>query len=274
LEEQANQANITGRVNMFSRKILYSGVLIVSALAFAVACTAAAVPLSAAAGGGPNSAPAASGLPQTSSTVERGITVVGGGKASGTPDVAHVNIGIDTEAASVQQAVSDNQAKMTALLEALKGLKIQDKDIQTTNYSVYTQQAPSPDGKTSTMPVSYHVSNQVDLTVRDVSQLSDILDKAVAAGANNIYGVSFSVDDTSKLEADARAKAVADAKARAASLAQLAGVELGDVVSLSEVIGNNGPVYAMAAGMGGGGTPIQPGELSVQMSVQVTFALK
>ena len=123
--------------------------------------------------------------------------------------------------------------------------------------------------------MTYHVTNQVEVTVRDVSKLGDILDKAVASGANNIYGVNFSVDDTSKLEADARAKAIADAKARAASLAQLAGVQLGDVVSVSEVIGSNGPVYAaMASGMGGGGTPIQPGELNVNMSVQVTFAIK
>ena len=66
----------------------------------------------------------------------------------------------------------------------------------------------------------YHVSNQVEVTVRDINQLGDVLDKAVAAGANNIYGVNFSVEDTAKLEADARAKAVADAKSRAESLAQ------------------------------------------------------
>jgi uncharacterized protein YggE len=115
--------------------------------------------------------------------------------------------------------------------------------------------------------------------VRDVNKLGDVLDKVVAAGANNVYGVSFSVDDTSKLEADARAKAVADAKARADSLARLTGVTLGDVVSVSEVIGGPGPVYeaarmSAAAGLGGGGAPIQPGELEVNMSIQVTFAIK
>ena len=121
------------------------------------------------------------------------------------------------------------------------------------------------------------MNNQVDVTVRDVSKLGDILDKAVASGANSIYGVSFSVDDTSKLEADARSRAITDAKARAASLAQLAGVNLGDVVSISEVIGGTGPIFSPASaamGLGGGGAPIQPGELSVDMSVQVTFAIK
>jgi hypothetical protein len=264
---------------MFSRKILYSGILIIAALAFAVACTAAAAPASVAAGGGPGSVQPVGVLTQAGGSIDRGITVVGVGKATGTPDVAHVSVGIETSATSVQQAVDDNKTRMTALLSALKGLGVADKDIRTSNYSVFTQQPPMPavSGSSDSGALTYHVNNQVDVTVRDVSKLGDILDKAVASGANSIYGVSFSVDDTSKLEADARSKAIADAKARATSLAQLAGVNLGDVVSISEVIGGAGPVYSPASaamGLGGGGAPIQPGELSVDMSVQVTFAIK
>ena len=121
----------------------------------------------------------------------------------------------------------------------------------------------------------YHVTNQVDVTVRDVNQLGDVLDKAVAAGANNIYGVNFSVEDTAKLEADARAKAVADAKARAQELAQLNGVQLGEVLSVSEVIGGSAfPMDYGAKGMGGGGTPVQPGELEMSLSIQITYAVK
>jgi uncharacterized protein YggE len=266
---------------MFSRKLVYFSVLIVAALAFAAAGALAALtsaPTNALAGGGPGRAQAAGIVAQaTGSVIDRGITVVGVGTAAGTPDVAHVSVGIETSAPSVQQAVDDNKGKMAALLEALKALGVADKDIQTNNYSVYTQQGPvAPDGTSDSSAVTYHTSNQVEVTVRDVSKLGDILDKAVAAGANNIYGVNFSVDDTSKLEADARAKAIADAKARAASLAQLTGLQLGDIVSVSEVISSNVPMYAAdrAVGMGGGGTPIQPGELNVNMSVQVTFAIK
>jgi uncharacterized protein YggE len=259
--------------------LFYVSLVVIAALAFAAAGTLAALtfaPTNASAGGGPNSGQLVSAVAQPSgSSVNGGITVVGVGTAAGTPDVAHVSVGIETSAASVQQAVDDNRGKMSALLDTLKGLGVPDKDIQTNNYSVYTQQAPVAPGASDNGALTYHVTNQVEVTVRDVSKLGDILDKAVASGANNIYGVNFSVNDTSKLEADARAKAIADAKARAASLAQLAGVQLGDVVSISEVIGGNGPVYApMAAGMGGGGTPIQPGELNVNMSVQVTFAIK
>jgi hypothetical protein len=205
---------------------------------------------------------------------------VGTGKASGTPDVANINIGVETVAASVQQAVNDNKAKMTKLLDALQSLGIADKDIQTSNYGVYTerQAVPVPDGKGDQGPVSYHVTNQVNVIVRDVNKLGDVLDKVVAAGANNIYGVNFSVADTSKLEDDARAKAIANAKDRAASLAKLTGVTLSDVMNVSEVLSGSGPVYGVMEsakmGLGGGGTPIQPGELEVNMSVQVTFAIK
>jgi hypothetical protein len=112
--------------------------------------------------------------------------------------------------------------------------------------------------------------------VRDVNQIGDVLDKAVAAGANNIYGVNFSVEDTAKLEADARAKAVADAKSRAESLAQLNGLQLGEVLTVSEVVGGAVPLYREAAmGLGGGGsTPVQPGELEMSASIQITYAVK
>ena len=275
---------------MLGRKMFYSAVLmVVAALAVGLAagCSAVSRPAvsagvqAAPAGGGPSGVQPVAVSGQSSQPVaptNRAITVVGIGKASGTPDVANINVGVETQAASVQQAVDDNKAKMTKLLDALKSLDIADKDIRTSNYGVYTQQQPNPEGKSGVGPTSYHVNNQVNVIVRDVAKLGDVLDKVVAAGANNIYGVNFSVADTSKLEDDARAKAIADAKDRATSLAQLAGVTLGEVVNVSEVIGGPGPVYSVMdsakMGLGGGGAPIQPGELEVNMSVQVTFAIK
>jgi uncharacterized protein YggE len=264
---------------MFSRKTLYSGLLILVAMAFAAGCTAAAAPTVALGGGGPAAVQPTSITAQAGTATERGITVVGVGTANGTPDVAHITVGIETQGTSVQQAVDDNKTKMTALLSAIKALTIADKDIQTTNYSVYSQRdsVPNPAGNGDNGPLTYHVSNQVDVTVRDVSKLGDVLDKVVAAGANNIYGVNFSVDDPSKLQADARTKAFADAKARAQSLAQLAGVSLGDVVTVSEFGSGSSPIMDMksaAMGLGGGGAPIQPGALEVSMNVQVTFAIK
>jgi uncharacterized protein YggE len=210
----------------------------------------------------------------------RSITVVGQGKASGTPDVAHINVGVETTGASAQEAVNANKQTMSALLEKLKGMGIAEKDIQTSNFSIYTEQPPTPmatEGQTAgqAAPI-YHVSNQVNVTVRDSGKVGDVLDGAVSAGANSVYGVSFEVEDTSKLEASAREKAIADANARAASLAQLAGVSVGQVLTISEVVGGPGPlVLERAVALGaGGGTPIQPGEFEVNVSVQVTYAIQ
>ena len=257
---------------MLARKVFYglAALVIVAALAVGGLTVARA--------GGPISTPTGvqAATPEMSA---RGITVVGIGKVTGKPDVARVTVGIETQSPSLQTAVDDNKAKMNVLLETLQKEGLADKDIRTSNYSVYTERVgqPSPvaDKPVSTDQMIYHVTNQVDVTVRDVNQLGDVLDKAVAAGANNIYGVNFSVEDTTQLEADARAEAVADAKARAQSLAQLNGVQLGEVLSVSEVIGSTSmPLYREAVGMGGGGTPVQPGELEISMSIQITYAVK
>jgi len=223
----------------------------------------------------------ACGAPAAQSNVAaptRSITVVGQGKASGTPDVAHISIGVETSGASAQEAVSANRAQMTTLLQKIKAAGIAAKDIQTSNFSIYADQ-----GKVDGMPstgvgagvITYRVTNQVNLTVRDITKLGDVLDQAVSAGANSVYGVSFEVDDPSKLEATVREKAVVDAKARAETLAKLNGVSVGEVLTVSEVLGGVGPLYARVdvAAMGGG-TPIQPGEFEVNVSVQVTYSIK
>jgi len=223
----------------------------------------------------------ACGAPAAQSNVAaptRSITVVGQGKASGTPDVAHISIGVETSGASAQEAVNANRAQMTTLLQKIKAAGIAAKDIQTSNFSIYADQ-----GKVDGMPstgvgagvITYRVTNQVNLTVRDITKLGDVLDQAVSAGANSVYGVSFEVDDPSKLEATAREKAVVDAKARAETLAKLNGVSVGEVLTVSEVLGGVGPLYARVdvAAMGGG-TPIQPGEFEVNVSVQVTYSIK
>jgi uncharacterized protein len=264
-----------------NRKMMIVAAGVIAAVMMTAGCSMAGPSQASAANqagaGGP--AQATGPVSQTVTLTGRGITVVGVGKASGAPDVANVNVGVETQAANVQQAVADNRAQMTKLLEALKALGIADKDISTSNYSVYTERQPvaAPVERGSAEgALTYRVSNQVQVVVRDVAKLGEVLDKVVEAGANNIYGVSFSVAETSKLENDARAQAMTDARARAESLAKLAGVSLGEVVSVSEVIGGGPLPYAKSAaeGLGGGSTPIQPGSLDVNMSVQVTFAIK
>jgi uncharacterized protein YggE len=248
---------------MSNRKMSYAAILLAAMLVVATGCSLAATAASSA------------------TPPNRTITVVGTGKAAGTPDVAQVTIGIETRDESVQKAAEENNATMSALLEAVKELGIEDKDIQTSNYSVYATQKPVPDitprvenEEAREEQIEYVVSNQVRVTVRDLGQLGDLLDKAMEAGANNIYGIHFAVDDPGVLEAEARANAVADAKARAESLAELNDVQVGDVLSISEVIGGPVPVMETARAYAATSAPIEVGELEVSMSVQVTYVIR
>ncbi len=207
-----------------------------------------------------------------------GISVSGSGQVAGSPDIARIVVGVQTQGSDVKQAVSDNNKGMSALLNTLKGAGISDKDIQTMNYNVSVENPQNPGvvtGQSTKPEVTYHVSNQVQVTVRDLTKLSDILDQAVSSGANTIYGVSFDVSDPTKLEDQARTQAIADAKARAEKLAQLEGVTLGSVISVSEGSGNPGPIFAAASMLGkGGGAPIEGGSIMVTVNVQVTYAIK
>lgn len=219
---------------------------------------------------------------QNTASPTGGITVVGIGQVSAAPDLAQINVGVTTDGTEIKQAVTDNNNKMSALLDSLKAAGIAEKDIQTMNFSVSVDQQPVPTKGTvdnvspeSPAPV-YHVNNQVQVTVRDLSKLSDILDKSVTSGANTIFGVSFSFSDPSKLQDDARAKAVADAKSRAEKLAQLEGLTLGNVLSVQEVSGMPGPIFDAARssyGMGGG-APIQTGDMQVTVNLQVSYSIK
>jgi hypothetical protein len=136
------------------------------------------------------------------------ITVVGHGSVRIEPDVAQVSIGLETLGESVSDAVEANGAKMTAILDALEAAGIAPEDIQTTNYSVQLDYRPEPmprtgDTGTEEQPAQYRVSNMVNVTIRDLEKVSETLDAVIEAGANNIWGVSFSLEDSAAAQADA-----------------------------------------------------------------------
>ena len=204
----------------------------------------------------------------------RTITAVGTGSASASPDVATAQIGVETQSASPEDATRQNEERMKAVVEALRAADIDTKDIQTAYYSLWVEQRYDPEKGQPTGEYIYHVSNALSVKIRALSEVGAILSEAVEAGANNISGVTFSIEDTSALEMEAREKAVADAKARAERLAQLSGVELGEVVLVSEVIGGPAPIVMERAMGGGGGVSIEPGQLEVSMQVQMSFAIE
>lgn len=214
----------------------------------------------------------------TQGTPNRAITVVGEGKVSISPDIARAQIGVEVMMPSVKEASDANKELLDAVLAALIDQGIAEEDIQTSGFSVYAERF-GPEGPLPADQTNYRVSNNVAVVVRDLAKLGDVLDAAIEAGANNIYGVEFSLDDPSVVESEARQSAVEDARAKAEELAELTGVTVGDVVNISEVIGNGGGYYTsnfaeMGRGLGGGGsTPISPGQLELVMQLQVTYAI-
>jgi uncharacterized protein len=219
---------------------------------------------------------AAQGADSGASAPVRYITVVGQGEVRVSPDIAVLSLGADTSDADVQKAIEANNAIMDDVVAALTDAGIEAADIQTNNFSIYRDtsygMATTPEAEPT-----YRVSNMVAVTIRDLDTVGDILDAVVAAGANSIYGVNFTLEDWSDAQADARVKAMADAADRASQLADLAKVELGDVISVSEVIGGQSvPMYAAASSaMGlGGGSSVSPGQLDVTTSIQVTYAVE
>jgi uncharacterized protein YggE len=207
------------------------------------------------------------------------ITVVGQGSVSVRPDIANVSLGVETSAETIGEAVAENETLMTSILAALEEAGIADKDIQTMNYSIrldrYPEQLPLASSSTDEPQPMYRVSNMVSVTIRDLDSVGDVLDAVIEAGANDIWGITFAVDDPSEAQDEARADAIEDALARAGTLAELNGVNLGPVMSVTEVIGSTGyqmPVAIEAAA--GGGGPISPGELEIGYQVQVTYFIE
>jgi uncharacterized protein YggE len=219
--------------------------------------------------------PTAAPAPSQPSAPANSITVNGIGRANGAPDIANVQLGVDIANSDIGQAVGEANQTMDAVVEALKGMGVADEDLQTMGFNVWTEDVYDPATGQSTGEKRYHVSNQLQVIVRDLSSIENLLDTALAAGANNVNGLTFSIDNTTALVKDARAKAVADAQARAEDLAAQMGVTLGDPISATEVTSSDPIPVAQATGLGGGGggPVISQGQLSVVVQVSTTYSI-
>ncbi|MGA2489955.1 MAG: SIMPL domain-containing protein [Anaerolineales bacterium] len=215
----------------------------------------------------------------TATAQVRTMSVSGNGMVSLSPDVAYIYIGVHTDDADLANAVSKNNIQAQALVDALKNAGIDGKDIQTSNFSVYTNNNNGVD-KTSGQVVAngnYSVDNTVYVTMRDLSKIGKILNTAVSSGANSINSISFDVADKTTAMAQARQKAMANASSLATELAKMAGVKLGEIQNVTYSDNSSYPYY----GMGGGGAsapnasvPIQPGQTQISVSVSVTYIIK
>jgi len=216
---------------------------------------------------------------QSTKSLLHTITVIGEGKASAKPDTAVAVVGVETIGKTLGEANDRNSAKMDALIKALKSNGIADKDIQTTNYSV----TPERKYNRETGPgdiTSFRVSNQVRVKFRDLKKVGTLLDRVVKDGANTIHSIYFEAEDPTPIRARASAAAIAAARVKAEEMAKAAGVKLGDVLQISEIIGGPRPVpmlsdsFAAAAASPRASVPVEQGELEVTAQLQVVYAIR
>ncbi len=211
------------------------------------------------------------GLPISSVVTQKTdfFTVSGEGKVTVVPDTAMVNLGINSSGNSVKVAQANANGVINKISDALKKLGIADKDIKTNNYSIYPQTDQNK-------VVSYSVSINLTVTVRQLDKINDVLDSATANGANMVGGVQLTVDETKQKELTQRARelAVRDAKQKADSLSRAAGLSLGRIVNVVEGgVVNPRPMPMMATGIAklDTGTQIQPGSTDITSSVTLFY---
>jgi uncharacterized protein len=204
------------------------------------------------------------------------IVVVGEGSVAVAPDYARIRSGVTSEAKTVKQASDSNAKLMTNVIAALVDAGIAKKDIQTSQFSIepiYTSQSKLG-GSVESKLSGYRVSNQLNVTIHQITQVGDILDRLVNAGATDAGNVAFLVSDREKSLDRAREAAIANARHTADLFAHAAGVTLGRVASITE-----GSDFAPMSGIEGRlreastarAQPIEAGEVTITARVTVGF---
>ena len=208
---------------------------------------------------------------------DRSIEITGEASVEATPDFARVTLGVTTTGKDAGEATAANAKATNALIAALKGDGLAPADIQTSSLSITPNFANRGAGSSEPPAIDgYTVGNMVTVTVRDLSRLGALLDKAVESGANAMYGVAFGENNVSGLLDKARPLAFADARRKAEIYAAAAGSKIGRLMELSEQVG--GPpmpfqrrVYATAAMAAP--TPVEAGEDKLSVTVTARFEL-
>jgi hypothetical protein len=214
------------------------------------------------------SAPALAADPRT-------IAMTGHGDVKAVPDQAQVSAGVTTMAASAAQALAANSVRMKTVFAALEKMGVPEKNIQTTSFFVSPQYANGENNNPRRL-TGYQVNNEVSVRLDDVGKLGTALDALVAAGANQMNGISFSIRNNMPLLEKARTDAIADARARAETYAKAAGVSLGPILSISEGGGEAPrPMYRVAASFAAAPPPpVAAGEQSVMADVSVVWEIR
>lgn len=222
---------------------------------------------------------------------QRQINVSGEGKVTVRPDIATFTAAVVTQAMKVQDAQSENTRRSNEVLAFLKSSGVEEKDLKTVGYHIIPQYQfdsrpciqiyPSPCPQNPPRIVSYEVRHTVEVKVRDLNKVDDLLAGVVDKGANEVSSINFRVDDEAKVLAEARKKAIEDATAKAEVLADDLDIRLTRIVAFSE---GGGPIFPRFEALGKGGdagfggalpTPqVEPGEQEIQSFVNIVYEFR
>lgn len=202
------------------------------------------------------------------------VTVAGYAEKQEMNQKAWFSAGVSVYNDDKQKAIDEVNGEIQKIISMLKDFGIEEGDIKTQNLSIYQNQEDFyVEGVRKMKPGQWNVNNTVEVTLRDVSKVSELADLLGKSGASNIYGPNFSTNTDSAIGNDLYEEAIKDAKVKAELIAKASDRSLGAVVGVSEDMGNNGGSYARYEGMGGG-TPLEPGAGIVSKTVMVSFELK
>ncbi len=211
-------------------------------------------------------------------TPQNVISISGRGSLFAKPDIGHVSVSIVREKKTVAEAQRDAANAANKVFAFLKSKGVEEKDIKTTNFSIYPKYNYTQDR--GQVLLGYEVRQTFDVKIRKLEMAGDIIAGASSAGANEVGNLSFTIDDSDALKAEAREKAIKNAKEKAEKLSNDLGVRLGRLVNFSESDGGYQPQVfykAEAVGIGGGVSPspaLPSGENEIVSNVTLVYEIR
>jgi uncharacterized protein len=217
---------------------------------------------------------------------QRVIRVVGVGEVNVTPDVAHLDLAVETLAPTARAAGEQNAAAMDRVIRALTGAGVARTDLGTRGYQLFPEYAPPepmPPGREMVQRepriVGYRARNTLTVRVTDLARVGPVIDTALGAGANRMDGLRFALRDAEAAQNQAIRQATERARRTAETMAAAAGVALGEVVEISTAADVVRPFPQMERGMMdmramAVATPVEPGEQTVTAQVVMVFGIR
>jgi len=210
------------------------------------------------------------------------ITVSGQGEVYTKPDLALTTFSVKTETKTIAQAMSENTKKMNNIIDSMKGLGIEEKDLKTTTFNLYPryeyrrESSIYPSGER--ILVGYEATQSLQVKIRDLDKIGEIIEKATDAGANQVGDLQFTVDKEDEFKKQAREQAIKEAKEKAKEIASQLGIDLVRIVNFDESgyaprYNDYGLIKEMAVGGGGEIPQIETGENKIEVSVSITYEI-